>query len=72
MAADLGWSGVDSWSALSEVVDRDASGNTLMSNVLVEDVRDCYIRAENRREVVIGVASLGGVDTVDGDPGDDQ
>lgn len=64
-AADLGWSDVGSWSALSEVVDRDASGNTLTGDVLVEDVRDCYIRAENRMVAAIGVENLVIVETAD-------
>ncbi|WP_300435908.1 mannose-1-phosphate guanylyltransferase/mannose-6-phosphate isomerase [Zoogloea sp.] len=64
-AADLGWSDVGSWSALSEVVDRDASGNTLTGDVLVEDVHDCYIRAENRMVAAIGVENLVIVETAD-------
>ncbi|MDD3352765.1 mannose-1-phosphate guanylyltransferase/mannose-6-phosphate isomerase [Zoogloea sp.] len=64
-AADLGWSDVGSWSALSEVVARDESGNTLTGDVLVEDVRDCYIRAESRMVAAIGVENLVIVETAD-------
>ena len=64
-AADLGWSDVGSWSALSEVVERDESGNTLTGDVLVEDVRDCYIRAESRMVAAIGVENLVIVETSD-------
>lgn len=64
-AADLGWSDVGSWSALSEVVDRDASGNTLIGDVIVEGVRDCYVRAESRMVAAIGVDNLVIVETAD-------
>lgn len=64
-AADLGWSDVGSWSALSEVVERDASGNTCSGDVIVEGVSDCYIRAESRMVAAIGVENLVIVETAD-------
>lgn len=64
-AADLGWSDVGSWSALSEVVEHDAAGNTLLGDVLAEDVKNSYIRAESRMVAVIGVENLVIVETID-------
>ena len=64
-AADLGWSDVGSWSALSEVVEHDEAGNTLLGDVLAEDVKNSYIRAESRMVAVIGVENLVIVETID-------
>ncbi len=64
-AAGLGWSDVGSWSALAEVVEHDEAGNTLLGDVLAEDVKNSYIRAESRMVAVIGVENLVVVETID-------
>lgn len=64
-AADLGWSDVGSWSALSDVVPRDEAGNAFIGDVITEDVRGCYIRAESRMVAAIGVENLVIVETSD-------
>ncbi|WP_153110539.1 mannose-1-phosphate guanylyltransferase/mannose-6-phosphate isomerase [Propionivibrio limicola] len=64
-AVDLGWNDIGSWSALAEVVERDESGNNLVGDVLTENVRNCYIRAESHMVAAIGVENLVIVETAD-------
>lgn len=64
-AIDLGWSDIGSWTALAEVSPQDAAGNNLVGDVLVEDVADCYIRAESHMVAALGVSGLVIVDTPD-------
>jgi len=62
---DAGWNDIGSWSALWDVGDKSPSGNVLRGDVLAEDVRDCYIHAENRLVAAIGVENLVVVETKD-------
>lgn len=64
-AADLGWNDIGSWTALSEIAERDEAGNSLQGNVLTEGVRDSYIRAESRMVAAIGLDNLIIVETAD-------
>ena len=56
--ADFGWSDVGSWAALWELAQRDANANSLSGNVLMEDSRGCYVRAEKGVAAVLGVEDL--------------
>lgn len=55
---DMGWSDIGSWSALWQESDRDAHGNVLLGDVVVENVDNCYIRADDRLVAVLGVKDL--------------
>jgi hypothetical protein len=48
--ADIGWSDVGSWSTLWERGRKDADGNALTGDVVVEDSRDNLIRSAGRRK----------------------
>ncbi len=62
---DAGWNDIGSWAALHDV-ERDAeTGNVLRGDILVEDVRDCYIRSEGRLVAAVGVANCIIVETPD-------
>ena len=63
--ADIGWSDVGSWTALSEVSDRDASGNVITGNVIDLGSRDSIIYAEKRLVATIGLKEVIVVDTPD-------
>jgi mannose-1-phosphate guanylyltransferase / mannose-6-phosphate isomerase len=52
---DAGWSDVGSWSALWEIGARDADGNVIKGDVLVRDVRNCYLHASSRLVAAVGV-----------------
>lgn len=62
---NMTWSDVGSWRALREVNATDESGNVLTGDVVVEDVRDSYIRSEGRLVAAIGVEDLVVVSTDD-------
>lgn len=61
----IGWSDVGSWSALWDVSAQDANGNVLIGDVIAENARDCFVRAENRLTALVGVQDLAVVVTDD-------
>ncbi len=54
----MGWSDLGSWDALWEMSEKDADGNSISSNVVAEDVRNCYLRSESGLVAAIGVEDL--------------
>jgi mannose-1-phosphate guanylyltransferase/mannose-6-phosphate isomerase len=62
---DIGWSDVGSWSALHDVGDVDAEGNTLIGDVKSGMTSNSYVRANNRLVVTLGVDNMIVVDTDD-------
>lgn len=62
---DCGWSDVGAWSTLWEVSARDAEGNVVHGDVLVEDTRNSYLRSESRLLATAGVDDLVVVETAD-------
>jgi len=65
VSADIGWNDIGSWNALWEIGERDASGNVISGDVILEDVENSYIRAERRLVSAIGVRDLVIVETAD-------
>ena len=63
--ADIGWSDVGSWSMLWERADKDAAGNAVSGDVLIEDGRNNFIRSEDRLVAALGVDDLVIVSTHD-------
>ncbi|TDV11135.1 mannose-1-phosphate guanylyltransferase/mannose-6-phosphate isomerase [Paraburkholderia caballeronis] len=64
-APGLGWRDVGSWSTLAAMVDVDGQRNTLLGDVVAEDVSNAYIRAEHRMVAALGVDDVVIVETVD-------
>ncbi len=64
---NIGWCDIGSWSALSELLEPDQSGNTIDSDAgtLLHNVRNCYIKAEDRVIGAVGVDNLMIIDTAD-------
>jgi len=62
---DIGWSDVGSWAALHDIGDVDSMNNTIIGDVEFEASNNCYIRAESRLVVALGVDDLIIVDTAD-------
>jgi len=52
---DCGWSDVGSWSALWEVSEKDADGNTLKGDVLSLGSTDCFVQSEHKFIATIGL-----------------
>jgi mannose-1-phosphate guanylyltransferase / mannose-6-phosphate isomerase len=62
---DCGWSDIDTWSGLWEVLERDTEGNTQCGDVHLERVSGSMVRAGSRVVAVIGVRDLMIVETPD-------
>jgi mannose-1-phosphate guanylyltransferase / mannose-6-phosphate isomerase len=56
--ANIGWSDVGSWSTLWERGKKDASGNVVIGDVLLEDGRDNFIRSDGRLVAAVGIDNL--------------
>ncbi len=61
----MGWSDVGTWEALWQVSAKDAAGNVARGDVLLEDTRNCYLRAEHGLLAALGVEDLVVVATAD-------
>ncbi|PTB21157.1 mannose-1-phosphate guanylyltransferase/mannose-6-phosphate isomerase [Trinickia symbiotica] len=62
---ELGWSDVGSWTALSELSPADENGNRVEGQALLVDVKDCYVRSEDRMVGAVGIQNLIVIDTPD-------
>lgn len=62
---NMGWSDVGSWSALWEMGEKDASGNVVYGDVLLEEAQNCYIRSDDMLTAVIGLKDVVVVTTED-------
>ena len=65
VTADLGWSDIGSWKALWDVLGKDASGNVIEGDVLVEDTTNCLLRSEKNLVAVVGLDDTMVVETAD-------
>jgi mannose-1-phosphate guanylyltransferase/mannose-6-phosphate isomerase len=65
VSLDAGWNDVGSWSALHDVLDKDAAGNVLRGDVLAERCRDSYISANSRPIAALGLEGVVIVETAD-------
>ncbi|MCK7598399.1 mannose-1-phosphate guanylyltransferase/mannose-6-phosphate isomerase [Microbulbifer sp. CAU 1566] len=55
---DCGWSDVGSWSALWEVSEKDADGNTARGDVILQDTRNCFVQSDGRLIATVGLESI--------------
>jgi mannose-1-phosphate guanylyltransferase/mannose-6-phosphate isomerase len=62
---DVGWSDVGSWSSLWELSPRDAEGNAVQGDALLEATRNCYVSSQKSLVATLGVENLVIVDTPD-------
>jgi len=65
VAADIGWSDIGSWKAISELYESDAAGNQVQGKAILVDSRDCFVQSNKRLIAVVGVQDLLIVDTGD-------
>ena len=63
--ADMAWNDIGAWSALWDVADKDAAGNAVRGDVMLENARNNFIRAETRMVAALGVDDLVIVETAD-------
>jgi mannose-1-phosphate guanylyltransferase/mannose-6-phosphate isomerase len=62
---NAGWNDVGSWDALWQTGDRDAHQNVLKGDVLINDVKNCYLNAESRLIAAVGLEDHVVVETKD-------
>ena len=65
MPADIGWTDVGSWSALWDVVEKDADGNAMRGDVYAQDCRDSHFESDGRLVVGLGLERMMVVQTRD-------
>lgn len=64
--SDFGWSDVGAWDALWEVAQKDADGNAIVGDCLLQDVTDSYVRSDDGRLIAaIGLNGMVVVSTED-------
>lgn len=61
----LGWDDIGSWQAVRELSPRDAQGNQINGEVVLHDVRNCYVDSPRRVVGMVGLENLIVVDTPD-------
>tara|TARA_B110000879_G_scaffold120515_1_gene159879 strand:+ start:878 stop:2275 length:1398 start_codon:yes stop_codon:yes gene_type:complete len=62
---DAGWSDIGSWSSLWDISEKDKDGNATDGDVMLHNVRNCYIKSGGRLVVAVGVDDLVVIDTKD-------
>lgn len=63
--ADMAWNDIGAWSALWDVAAKDGQGNAIRGDVMLENARDNFVRAETRMVALLGVSDLVVVETAD-------
>jgi mannose-1-phosphate guanylyltransferase/mannose-1-phosphate guanylyltransferase/mannose-6-phosphate isomerase len=63
--AAIGWSDVGSWAALAEIAAKDAEGNSIQGEVVLENVHNSYARSDGIVTALLGVRDLVVVTTQD-------
>jgi len=58
VSLDAGWSDVGSWAALHDVLDKDAAGNTVRGDVILEACRDTYAVSTSRLVACVGLEGI--------------
>ncbi len=61
----MGWNDIGSWTALAEIEPKDNQNNSLIGNVLIENVHNTYIRAEHRMVAALGIEDIIVIETAD-------
>jgi len=59
------WSDVGAWAAIWDVSEHDAQDNVAIGDVVLENVRNSYLRSESRMIAAVGVDNLVVVETAD-------
>lgn len=61
----FGWSDVGDWRAVYELSEKDEHGNALQGEVIMHDSSRCYVQADNRLVVLVGIHDAVVVDSGD-------
>jgi len=58
MPLDMGWCDLGSWASLHAISEKDATGNTVYSNVIMQETTNCHIRSNRPLIAAIGLNDL--------------
>jgi mannose-1-phosphate guanylyltransferase/mannose-6-phosphate isomerase len=62
---NAGWSDVGAWDAVWLVADKDTQGNSIQGDVILEDSKNCLVRADSRLVACLGLENIVVVETAD-------
>ena len=62
---DAGWNDIGSWSSLWDVSDKDQSGNATSGDVMLHEVRNSFIRTDDKLVAAVGINDIVVVSTKD-------
>ena len=62
---DAKWNDVGSWSALWDVIDKDADGNAINGDVVTVDTHNCFLHSSGRLLATVGIDDLVVIETAD-------
>jgi len=65
VGANIGWSDIGSWQAISELYESDASGNRIHGRAVMVESQGCFVQSSKRLVAAVGVKDLVIVDTGD-------
>lgn len=60
-----GWSDVGSWDSLYDISSKDDCGNVILGDVIVDGVKNSYLRSQDRLLAAVGIENLIVVETAD-------
>lgn len=63
--ADIGWSDIGSWNAVSQLAKADADNNRFIGEAIFVDSQNIFVQSENRLIATVGIDNLMIIDTVD-------
>jgi len=58
VAAKFDWRDLGTWGSLGQIAPKDAAGNAIVGDVVIENSRDCYVHAAEGRVALVGVDDL--------------
>jgi len=65
VALDAGWSDIGSWESVWHSAQKDASGNAVIGDVLLQDCHDCMVHGTERLVAAVGLKDIAIIDTPD-------
>jgi mannose-1-phosphate guanylyltransferase len=65
LKGDFGWSDVGSWDEVYRIAEKDEQGNAVIGNVILKDVKNSIIQADEKVVGIIGVEDLIVINTKD-------
>ena len=60
-----GWNDIGSWQSMWDVSAKDEVGNSIIGKVITNNVKNSYLRSENRLIVALGIEEIIVVETID-------